>query len=157
MLPAAFAYKMLTALNEHVIIEEENYIISRPHKSNSDKEAFSILFYNNTEKIREIADKNLMLEETLEEIAKFNDRAEILIKISGISGEYKMSRYKFSKDNILMSYKVKLGNSHSVSKREKLTNRWGHDSHRQLFRCHRYGYAEHPVPSGRIRRRTDPY
>ncbi len=23
-----------------------------------------------------------------------------------------------------MSYKVKLGNSHSVSKREKLTNRW---------------------------------
>ncbi|HVI42339.1 MAG TPA: AraC family transcriptional regulator [Anaerovoracaceae bacterium] len=124
MMPAAFAYKMLTALNEYIIAEEENYIISRPHKSNSDKESFSILFYNNTEKIKDMAEKELSLEEILEEMKNFNDRAEILIKISGISGEYKMSRYKFSKDNILMSYKVKLGNSHSVSKREKLTNRW---------------------------------
>jgi len=124
MLPAAFAYKMLTALNEHVIIEEENYIISRPHKSNSDKESFSILFYNNSEKIREMVGKDLSMEETLKELRSFDDRAEILIKMSGITGEYQMSRYKFSKDNILKSYKVKLGNSHSVSKREKLTNRW---------------------------------
>ncbi len=124
MHPAAFAYRMLTALNEHVIIEDENYIISRPHKSNNDKESFSILFYNNTEKIRQIADRDLTLEETVEELSKFDDRAEILIKISGISGEYKMSRYKFSKDNILMSYRVKLGNSHAVPKRQKLTNRW---------------------------------
>lgn len=124
MLPAAFAYKMLMALNEHIIAEEENYIITRPHKSNSDKESFSILFYNNSEKIRELSEKEPTLEETLEALKNFNDRAEILVKISGISGEYKMSRYKFSKDNILMSYKVKLGNTHSVSKREKLTNRW---------------------------------
>lgn len=124
MLPASFAYKMLTALNEYVLVEEENYIISKPHKSASDKESFSILFYNNCLKIREIADKGLSLEGMLEELKKFDDRAEMLIKISGIAGEYKMSRYKFSKDNILMSYKVKLGNSHSVAKREKLTNRW---------------------------------
>lgn len=124
MMPAAFAYKMLTALSEHVIIEDENYIISRPHKSSMDKESFSILFYNNTDKIRKIADKNLSPEETLEELQNFEDRSEFLVKISGITGEYKMSRYKFSKDNILMSYKVKLGNSHSISKREKLTNRW---------------------------------
>jgi AraC-like DNA-binding protein len=124
MLPAAFAYKMLTALNEHIIAEEENYIITRPHKSNSDKESFSILFYNNSEKIRDLSEKEPTLEEMLEALKNFNDRAEILVKISGIAGEYKMSRYKFSKDNILMSYKVKLGNAHSVSKREKLTNRW---------------------------------
>ncbi len=124
MQPAAFAYKMLTALNEHIIAEDENYIISRPHKSNSDKESFSILFYNNTERVREIAEKDLSLEETLEGLINYNERAEILIKLSGISGEYRMSRYKFSKDNIVMSYKVKLGNTHSVSKREKLTNRW---------------------------------
>jgi AraC-like DNA-binding protein len=124
MLPAAFAYKMLTALNEHIISEDENYIISRPHKSNSDKESFSILFYNNTQKIKDVAERNLTLEETLGELENYNDKAEILIKISGISGEYKMSRYKFSKDNILMSYRVKLGTSHSISKREKLSNRW---------------------------------
>lgn len=124
MQPAGFAYKMLTALNEHIIIEDENYIISRPHKSNSERESFSILFYNNTDKIREIAEKELSLEETLSELDRFDDRAEILIKVSGISGEYKMSRYKFSKDNILMSYRVKLGNSHTISKRQKLTNRW---------------------------------
>ena len=124
MFPAAFAYKMLTALNEHVIVEEENFIISKPHKSNFDRDAFSILFYNNTDKIKEIAKKELSLEETIDELKSFNDKAEILVKLSGMSGEYKLSRYKFSKDNILMSYKVKLGTSHSVSKREKLTNRW---------------------------------
>lgn len=124
MLPAAFAYKMLTALNEHVITEDENYIITRPHKSNSDKESFSILFYNNTEKIKKMAEGNPAMEEAYEELAGFSDKAEILIKISGITGEYKMSRYKFSRDNILMSYKVKLDNPHSVSKREKLTKRW---------------------------------
>jgi len=124
MQPAAFAYKMLTALSEHVIAEEENYIISRPHKNNSDKEAFSILFYNSTEKIREIAARDNTLEEVFEELKLFEDRAELLVKISGISGEYKLSRYKFSKENILMSYQVKLGNTHPTSKREKLTNRW---------------------------------
>ena len=124
MMPAAFAYKMLTALNEHVIAEEDNYIISKPHKSYSDKDSFSILFYNNTDRIREIAEMNLALEGTLDELKQFHERAEILIKITGVMGEYKMSRYKFSKDNILMSYRVKLGNTHSVSKREKLTNRW---------------------------------
>ena len=86
MLPAAFAYKMLTALNEHIIIEEENYIISRPHKSNSGKEAFSILFYNNSDKVKEMTEKGLTMEEIVEELRSFNDRAEILIKISGISG-----------------------------------------------------------------------
>lgn len=124
MLPAAFAYKMLTALNEHIVVEEDNYIISKPHKGYSDKDSFSILFYNNTDRIREIAEMNLPLEGTLDELRQFNERAEILIKITGVMGEYKMSRYKFSKDNILMSYRVKLGNTHSVSKREKLTNRW---------------------------------
>ncbi|MDF2653887.1 MAG: AraC family transcriptional regulator [Bacillota bacterium] len=124
MHPAAFAYKMLTALNEHILVEEENYIISKPHKSSTDKESFSILFYNLTDKVRLIAAKEQSLEDTYLELDSFNDRAEILVKISGMTGEYKLSRYKFSKDNILMSYKVKLGNSHSVSKREKLTNRW---------------------------------
>jgi AraC-like DNA-binding protein len=124
MLPAAFAWKMLDALSEYVVAEEENYIISRPHKSNSDKESFSILFYNNTERIRKLAEENLTPEETLEELKAFNDRAELLVNLSGISGEYRMSRYKFSKDNILMSYKVKLGSAHAASKREKLTNRW---------------------------------
>ncbi len=124
MFPAAFAYKMLTALNEHVIAEDKTYIISKAHKNHSDKESFSILFYNNTETIRALAEKEPTLEEMAEELNKDNERAEILIKISGMNGEYKLSRYKFSKDNILMSYRVKLGNSHSVSKREKLTNRW---------------------------------
>ncbi len=124
MLPAAFAYKMLTALNEHIIVEEENYIISRPHKSNYDKEAFSILFYNNTEKIKEMMETNPTVDGMLDSLKSYDDRAEILIKITGMTGEYKMSRYKFSKENILMSYKVKLGNSHSISKREKLSNRW---------------------------------
>ncbi len=124
MNPAAFAYKMLTALNEQILMEQENYIISKPHKGNGDKESFSILFYNISDRIREISEGNPTLEETLEQLRKYEDKAEILIKISGIAGEYRMSRYKFSKDNILMSYQVKLGNSLTVSKREKLTNRW---------------------------------
>lgn len=124
MFPAAFAYKMLTALNEDIIEEAENYIISKPHKSSTEHEAFSILFYNNTQKIKDLAEKDLTLEGTWEELKNYDERGEILIKISGAAGEYKMSRYKFSKDNILMSYKVKLGNSHLVSKREKLSNRW---------------------------------
>jgi AraC-like DNA-binding protein len=124
MLPAAFAWKMLAALNEHVVDEGENYIITRPHKSHSDKDSLSILFYNNTEQIRKLAEKNPDLEETLKELKEFNDKAELLVNITGISGEYRMSRYKFSKDNILMSYKIKLGSPHTASKREKLTNRW---------------------------------
>lgn len=115
---------MLAALNEHVVDEGENYIITRPYKSHSDKDSLSILFYNNTEQIRKLAEKNPGLEETLKELKEFNDKAELLVNITGISGEYRMSRYKFSKDNILMSYKIKLGSPHTASKREKLTNRW---------------------------------
>jgi len=92
MHPAAFAYKMLTALNEHILVEEENYIISKPHKSSTDKESFSILFYNLTDKVRLIAAKEQSLEDTYLELDSFNDRAEILVKISGMTGEYKLSR-----------------------------------------------------------------
>ncbi len=124
MLPAAFAYKMLTALNEITVAEADNYIITRLQHGHSEKNSFSILFYNNSEKIKNIAEKDLSIEEVIAELDSFQLRSEILIKISGVSGEYKMSRYKFSKENILMSYRVKLGNTIPISKREKLTNRW---------------------------------
>ncbi|MBR0597977.1 AraC family transcriptional regulator [Sinanaerobacter chloroacetimidivorans] len=124
MAPGAFAFNMLTALNEHVIAAGENYIITRLHRGHSDKDAFSILLYNNNDKIMELARKGLSLEETQNRLVEFQDGSEILIKISGMNGQYQISRYKFSKENILMSYKVKLGISNALAKRERLTSRW---------------------------------
>lgn len=124
IIPSGFAFKMLTALGEHVIAAGENYIISRPHRGSHEKEAFSILLYNNNDSLKAMLEQCHSIEEALEGLKGFEDRAEVLITISGMTGEYKISRYKFSKDNILMSYQVKLENLHSLSKREKLTSRW---------------------------------
>lgn len=124
MSPAGFAYKMLTALSEHIIASGENYIISRPFRGSQEKEAFSILLYNSSEKLKELVEHSKTIEDTLAALKDFNERAEVLITISGMIGEYRISRYKFSKENILMSYNVKLANLHTLSKREKLTSRW---------------------------------
>jgi len=124
MMPAAFAFKMLSALGEHIIAAGENYIISRPHRGSQEKEAFSILVYNNNETLKSLVEKTKTLEETLERLKEFDERSEILITISGMAGEYKLSRYKFSKETIMMSYHVKLANLHTLPKREKLTSRW---------------------------------
>lgn len=124
LIPASCAYKMFTYLNENVIASSKNYLITKSNKNNSEKEGFSILLYNINDKLKKIAESGLSIESMKEALTKFDDAAEILIKLSGMDGEYKISRYKFSKDNILMSYALQLGLSNSTSKRARMVMKW---------------------------------
>lgn len=123
MKPGALAYKMLTDLNETVIDFGNQYIISSPTKNNTD--GLSILIYNQSDKIDAVAERGDGLEETLAELERINDETETLVKIIGLSGEYRISRYKFSKENIAMSYRAKLGFPEAKGKRDVLLGKWG--------------------------------
>lgn len=122
MKPSMYPFKIFHELNEHVAAAGENYMISRSHRS--EKDGISILLYNNTPDFKRIAERQQDAQDMLPALLRFNDNAEILIKISGMNGDYKISRYKFSKDYFVMNYKIKQGSPHSLTKRERLISRW---------------------------------
>lgn len=124
MRPASNALKMLIDLNENIIASANNYIITKSHRTSLQKEGFSILLYNNNEKLKAIAEEGQSLAFMMEALSKYDEDAEVLINISGMNGDYKVSRYKYSKENILMSYAEKIGNPHTISKRTKMEIRW---------------------------------
>lgn len=120
---ASYPYRVFKSLDEKVIAAGDNYAISRIHK-NTDKEGYSIILYNNNDKVKELAKNQGSLDKVIQTIAEYEDKGEILIRISGINGEYKISRYRFSKDYFLMNYEGKWEPSKHVSKRERIINRW---------------------------------
>lgn len=124
MSPASFAFHMLMALNEQVIEYGNNYMITRILRGTKNGEHLSILIYNSNEMIHQFAQQEKTLQGMAEKLTLLEDRTEVLLTINGAAGTYRISRYKFSKENILMSYKVKQEDAESLSKRERLTSRW---------------------------------
>ena len=120
---ASYPYRVFKSLDEKVIAAGDNYGISRIHK-NTDKEGYSIILYNNNDKVKDLAKNQGSLDKVIQTITSYEDKAEILIRISGINGEYKISRYRFSRDYFLMNYEGKWEPSKHVSKRERIINRW---------------------------------
>lgn len=122
--PGNYPYRMFMALGEIIVATGENYLVTRAYRS-AEKAGFTILIYHNNKKVQSMAQEKKTLIEAKEWLERFDDNAEILIRISGIRGEYKIRRYKFTKDYFIRSYMATIGAEHSkLSKREKLMNRW---------------------------------
>lgn len=123
MKPAALAYKMLMELNEEIIDCGDQYIITSAGKNS--EEGLSVLAYNYNDKVKEIAESGASLAQTLETLQSVVDESETLVKIFGLSGEYSISRYKLSQENIFLSYEAKMGFPNAANKRDILLAKWG--------------------------------
>lgn len=123
MKPASLAYKMLCDLNERILDFGEKYVITGGFKNKS--EGLSILVYNYNDKIKKIAESDIGVSDAFEMIGKIEEETETLVKIFGLTGDFHISRYKLTKENIAMAYQAKLGFPNARGKRDIMLGKWG--------------------------------
>lgn len=126
MKPASLAFKMFKDLNEEVILMTENCVISQElHKVGQGQRGLSILVFNSNEELKALGESGSSLEDTLDSLKNMTHRLEVLIRISGIGGKCRISRYKLFKENIIMGYRAKMGLVDIKDKRDLMLDRWG--------------------------------
>lgn len=124
MKSVAEPYRILKSLGEMVICAGRNYIITTASKNTGNLKNLSILVYNFNEAVEADLKNTNSRRHTLETVRKFDEELEFLVRCSGMSGEYKISRYKICKEKIVSDLQELIYNQGSYSKREELIKQW---------------------------------
>ncbi len=117
-------YNLIKSLREQVVDVGENHIITTPAKPSEEIRNLSILVYNFNDKIKEDFNNSKGRSDDLNAVLNFKDNAEFLIRCSGISGEFKISRYVLTKENIIVAYEKPEDEQLVPSKRRTLLSNW---------------------------------
>lgn len=126
MKPANLVFKMFKDLNEELIVMTDNCLISQEFsKVGQGEKGISILVFNTNEVVKQMAEDKLSIEETTDVLKNLDNKIEVLVRISGIGGQCRISRYKLFKENILMGYRAKMGLTALKDKRDLMLDRWG--------------------------------
>lgn len=125
MKPVARPYNLLKGLNENVLMSGDNYIISSAAKLKSRPDTISILLYNINNKMKKDIQQSGRRERVLEIAKNFEEEAEFLVRILGVTGEFAISRYKLTRENALIAFHEGLREPGLSSKRESIINSWG--------------------------------
>lgn len=115
-------YNLIKSLREQVVASGDNYIITTSAKYPEEVKSLSILVYNFNEKLKEEFNESRGRADDLKAILNYTDNVELLIRCSGISGEFKISRYKLTRENIIVAYED--SGQVAPSKRNALLNNW---------------------------------
>lgn len=117
-------YKILKNLGETVIAAGRNYIITTSSKYPGNLQNMSILVYNFNEAVESDLKNTNSKKYTLDVIKKFDEELEFLVRCSGLSGEYKVSRYKICKDKIVSDLQEMIYNHGTYNRRDSLIRQW---------------------------------
>lgn len=93
-------YRRLMFLKESVIVSGENYLITTKCKYPGPLDSMSILVYNFDEGIGDTLKKIGTQEDLLKIVRGYDEDIEFLIRCTGLSGTYKMLRYRLEKENL---------------------------------------------------------
>lgn len=117
-------YKLLKSLGEMVVAAGRNYIITTSSKHPGNLNNLSILVYNFNEMVETELKNTTSRRHTLETVRKFDEELEFLVRCSGMSGEYKVSRYKICREKIVSDLQELIFNQGTYSRREELVRQW---------------------------------
>jgi AraC-like DNA-binding protein len=123
--PAYYAYKMMSDLDGTIISVGKNHIISLDSKGKDKFESIRILVFNTDERVSGMVDGYYPVEEVMQAVYQFKKSTEIIFKLSGISGNFRVKRYKFGKENSILSFMEKLDFPSNLSVSEEQLFAWG--------------------------------
>lgn len=124
MRPMAGPYELLKSLGETIIAAGRNYIITTASKPSGDLQNLSVLAYNFSEAVEEDLKNTDSKAETFEIIRKYDDEMEFLIRCAGLSGEFKISRYKMFQEKVISDLEEAVRPRNIYSRREELIRQW---------------------------------
>lgn len=117
-------YELLKSLGETVIAAESNYMITTASKYPGQLNNLSILVYNFSEVVGTDLRNTTSKEATLDIIRKYDEEIEFLVRCSGLSGEFKISRYKVFKSKLISDLEDLIRPRGTYSRREEIISQW---------------------------------
>lgn len=118
-------YRLFRGLRENVILTGPNYMLSAAEAGPDGKQGFSLLFYNFSEKIQRDILRSGRRDKVLEIVRNYREEAELLLRISGLSGEYAVSRYRLTRENALVAFSEGFrGRDDRMNRREAVIGSW---------------------------------
>ncbi len=125
--PLARPYKLLKSLRENVRERGVNFIVTADTDIGECKKSMSILVYNFNDAMCSDFLTAQSKEKMLEKIDAYNESTEFLIRISDLFGDFRISRYKLSSENIRCAYEEAInqsGKNIAVGKRQTIVSNW---------------------------------
>ncbi len=128
MKPISGLLGMAGARKEDIVKTSPGYAIMRHPSEGVSGDRYSILFYNISENLVKAELDNMSRQSIEEEIKKYEKHMEFFIKLTGVSGMYRIAHCKFSKESLLSRYRKEENQGESLNKllnkREMLINSW---------------------------------
>ena len=123
--PVSRPYNLFKSLKERVLIDGDHYIISTAARTLGGLTSISILVYNINEELKSNLLKPMVRELAFDAIKSYDEEQEVLIRCSGLMGEYRISRYKMTRESAIITYEDSLKPEGLASKRKAIINSWG--------------------------------
>jgi AraC-like DNA-binding protein len=124
MKPIARPYNLLKSLKETVLASGPNYIITTASKSEKDIVSMSILIYNVDEQLKDRLAGLTTKDKALELVREYEEETEFLIRMGGLSGDYRVSRYTLTRDNVISAYEDAIRHRSATGTRQAIVNNW---------------------------------
>lgn len=125
--PLARPYKLLKSLREHVRERGVNFIVTSDTEIGECEKCMSVLVYNLNETMCADFLAAQTKEKMLERIDTYNESVEFLIRITELYGNFRISRYKLSSENIRCAYEEAINQSSkniSTGRRQAIVSNW---------------------------------
>ena len=116
-------YRKLMEMNESIISSGENYIVSTSCKYPGTLKSMSILVYNFDENAGKSLRKIVSREDLLRIVRNYEEEMEFLVRCTGLSGEFRVIRYRLEKDNLISRIAHELGPQRNLNCREDFINK----------------------------------
>ncbi|MDD2216704.1 MAG: AraC family transcriptional regulator [Eubacteriales bacterium] len=124
--PVSPMFCLLQELGEELVEVGSNYLVTSSNyisKKGSRSEGYSILFYNVDDKLFNKVDQDIFPVEMEDRVEHYTERVEILVKLLGLSGKFRIARCYLSRENILARSKAS-GNEGNYGKRSEVVKQW---------------------------------
>ena len=115
-------YRLLRDLGENLIASGPNYMVTTKEKFPGPLSSLSILVYNFDENVSKSLKRIGSNSDLLRVIRNYNGEAEFLVRCTGLSGQFKVLRYRMERDNLLGKIESQSKQAENVSKRDALIN-----------------------------------
>ncbi len=113
-------YRLLRGLDENLIASGSNYMVTTKGKFPGPLSSLSILVYNFDEGVCGALKKIDSSSELLKLIKDYEGEAEFLVRATGLSGQFRVLRYRMDKDNIIGKIESMNRPEGEMSRREML-------------------------------------
>ena len=113
-------YKLLRGLGENLVATGSNYMVTTREKFPGKLTSLSVLVYNFDDNVSRSLKKISSNSELLRVIRNYDGEGEFLIRCTGLSGQFKVLRYRTDKENLIGRIEALNKTEGEMSKRDEL-------------------------------------